>query len=133
MGGGREEGGGGDKGARSESIAITGEPVVGQRKGIGFEREGARRAVVSEEEREREGQGGGEGGGKVGVPPLPLLSSSSLAIAGDFGAATEPVVALPRVMVQGIEVPLDAPVAQLWEALRHPDHFLYIVVRKRGA
>ncbi|CAN0207076.1 unnamed protein product, partial [Hapterophycus canaliculatus] len=37
-----------------------------------------------------------------------------------------------RVLVQGVEAPLDASVIQLWGALRHPDHFLYVIVRKRG-
>ncbi|CAN0083226.1 unnamed protein product [Ectocarpus sp. 8 AP-2014] len=41
-------------------------------------------------------------------------------------------ISLPVVLVQGVEVPLDAPITQLWGALRHPDHFLYIVVRKQG-
>lgn len=38
---------------------------------------------------------------------------------------------LPAVSVQGVDVPLDSPILQLWGALRHPDHFLYIVVRSR--
>ncbi|CAM9944131.1 unnamed protein product [Discosporangium mesarthrocarpum] len=33
-----------------------------------------------------------------------------------------------RVFVQGIEPPLDAVVTELWDALRHPDRFLYVVV-----
>lgn len=46
---------------------------------------------------------------------------------GDVGN----LMVLPRVLVQGLDVPLEAPITQLWGALRHPDHFLYIVLRKR--
>lgn len=48
---------------------------------------------------------------------------------GFFGGG----VLLPRVTVQGVDVPLDDPIIQLWGALRHPDHFLYVVVRKQGS
>ncbi|CAN0068273.1 unnamed protein product [Ectocarpus sp. 12 AP-2014] len=51
-----------------------------------------------------------------------------LAVSGGGAGA----MSLPTVLVQGVEVPLDAPITQLWGALRHPDHFLYIVVRKQG-
>ncbi|CAM9943444.1 unnamed protein product [Scytosiphon promiscuus] len=56
----------------------------------------------------------------------------AIATAEGGGGVERRVAALPWVLVQGVEVPLDAPVIQLWGALRHPDHFLYVVVRKRG-
>ncbi|CAM9506562.1 unnamed protein product, partial [Laminaria digitata] len=117
-------------------ISSTGIPVVGRREGgeIDKEGQGESRAVPSAEEG-RQTEGGGEEQGEGGVPSLPLPPPSPLA--GGFGVVREPMrllpLLLPRVVVQGIDVPLDAPVAQLWGALRHPDHFLYVVVRKRDS
>ena len=33
-----------------------------------------------------------------------------------------------RLLVQGIQVPLDAPLFPLWSLLAHPDLFLYVVL-----
>lgn len=78
------------------------------------------------------GVSAGEGWGRPaqeerGALGAPYTSLVDVAGASGFLGATE---TLPRVLVQGIEPPLDASVAQLWGALRHPDHFLYIVLRK---
>lgn len=67
----------------------------------------------------------------------PVMSSSAdggqheshaVGFAG-FESSGSALLRLPSVVVQGVEPPLDAPVARLWSALRHPDHFLYIVLR----
>ncbi|CAN0242320.1 unnamed protein product [Pylaiella littoralis] len=103
---------------------------------------------------ERKGGGGGggmEGPGGVGGagrterlaedraarnrgPPVPAgvvgIGGGGGGGGGGFTARRE--ATLPTVSVQGVGVPLDAPIIQLWGALRHPDHFLYVVVRKRG-
>lgn len=66
-------------------------------------------------------------------------SGVTVAVSSEFGADGATVeggeeetasIRLPRVVVQGVEPPLDVPVARLWEALRHPDHFLYVILRK---
>ena len=35
--------------------------------------------------------------------------------------------------IQGLSLPMSAPLMQLWQRLSHPDHFLYIVVRTSGS
>lgn len=85
-----------------------------------------------------ERDGGGSGGiiNAVGVEEGPAEDSrrrEETTVAVDGGGMPSGARALlPTVTVQGVDVPLDAPIIQLWYALRHPDHFLYIVVRKQG-
>ncbi|CAM9821627.1 unnamed protein product [Ascophyllum nodosum] len=69
------------------------------------------------------GAAAGSDGAGEGAEPLEMVTVK--------GSGSDVEAMLPLVLVQGVEVPLDAPVAQLWGALRHPDHFLYVVVRKR--
>lgn len=33
-----------------------------------------------------------------------------------------------KVLCQGVEAPLDAPVFEVWKTLRHPDLYVYLVV-----
>lgn len=104
----------------------------------------------------QQGQGGG-GGGEPAVAAQPSVEGGDVGVGTEQavgseeggarreGAATGTAaveaggmasgvraLSLPRVTVQGVDVPLDEPIVQLWAALRHPDHFLYIVVRKQG-
>lgn len=87
-------------------------------KGAGF---------PSEERRFEKGMGSSPAAPNVD-DALGAPSGSSAGVEGS--PATEASVPLPRVLVQGIEPPLDASIAQLWASLRHPDHFLYVVLRK---
>lgn len=104
---------------------------------------GGNPAVAALQSVERDGGVGGEVVNAVGVQgegarQEGLAGDSSrredgtVAVAVEGGGMARGARALPRVTVQGVDVPLDDPVIQLWAALRHPDHFLYIVVRRRG-
>lgn len=101
---------------------------------------------LKEEKAGQPQQGGGDGGGSAGTVKFVGVDGGG----GQGGAAGDPgrreegaavvdsggaagsgrALLLPKVAVQGVGVPLDEPILQLWAALRHPDHFLYIVVRK---
>ena len=103
---------------------------------------------LEEEKAGRPQQGGGDGGGSAGTVNVVGVDGGGGGgqgeAAGDAGRREEGAAVvnsggaagsgwallLPTVAVQGVDVPLDEPILQLWAALRHPDHFLYIVVRK---
>jgi len=72
-----------------------------------------------------------EGAGAAGAEPTPailrhalhsLLPAHFAALDADADAAA----AEPRVLVQGVRVPLDTPLDWLWEACAHPDGWLYV-------
>lgn len=93
------------------------------------EKKGEVQAPLEEEGRSprRQRRDGVIVGGLEGGASSAAIPRSAVGFVGDVGQAA----LLPKVVMQGVEVPLDAPIEQLWAALRHPDHFLYIVVRKR--
>ncbi|CAM9755360.1 unnamed protein product [Choristocarpus tenellus] len=47
---------------------------------------------------------------------------------GEGRSSEDDVGAAWSVVIQGINPPLDVSITDLWVALRHPDHFLYVVV-----
>lgn len=74
----------------------------------------------------------GGGGGGAGEDSRRGRDEGMVAVDGGGMSSAARALLLPRVAVQGVDVPLDEPITQLWAALRHPDHFLYIVVRLNG-
>eukprot|EP00752_Nemacystus_decipiens_P005704 g5162.t1 len=101
----------------------------------------------AENKAEQPQKGGGEGNGSGAIVHAVGVDGGGAGLEGaddDSGrreewtkvvgsggvAGGERALSPPRVTVQGVDVPLGEPIVHLWAALRHPDHFLYIVVRR---
>ena len=54
--------------------------------------------------------------------PVPSTSALTASAVPSLWAATQTVT------VQGVAIPLDAPVKEVWAAMAHPDGFLYVVL-----
>ena len=54
-----------------------------------------------------------------------MLAEFGVAVSGEAATQTS-------VVAHGIAVATDAPVLELWRALRHPDQFLYLSIAQDG-
>ena len=70
----------------------------------------------------------GAGSDPVETSARPVVRTLLQVLSEDFGIAAES--SERKCIIQGVDVPLHAPIYDLWRLMSHADLFLYIIIRE---